>query len=109
MVLAAAVAVHTAPGGAHFSRVLFDDLIRAQRRRRRDREAERLRGLLCFITSAPLADWIDHLKACGVSLREGPVKRSGAEGPIGSIYLDDPDSNSIEISLYSAPAFTPAR
>ena len=55
---------------------------------------------LCFITSAPLADWIEHLKACGVTLLEGPVKRSGAEGPIDSIYLRDPDGNSIEVSTY---------
>ena len=55
---------------------------------------------LCFITSAPLADWIDHLRACGVTLLEGPVKRSGADGPIDSIYLRDPDGNSIEISTY---------
>ena len=57
-------------------------------------------GHFCFITSAPLADWIEHLKACGVPLREGPVKRSGAEGPIDSIYLSDPDGNSLEISTY---------
>ena len=55
---------------------------------------------LCFIANAPLADWIEHLKASGVSVLEGPVKRSGAEGPIDSIYLRDPDGNSIEISTY---------
>ena len=46
------------------------------------------------------SDWIAHLEACGVPLLEGPVKRSGAEGPIDSIYLRDPDGNSIEISTY---------
>ena len=55
---------------------------------------------LCFITGAPLADWIQHLHACGVPLVEGPVKRNGAEGPIDSIYLRDPDGHSIEISTY---------
>ena len=50
-----------------------------------------------------LAEWIAHLAACGVPLIEGPVKRSGAEGPIDSIYLRDPDDNSIEIATY-APA-----
>src|SRR5437899_2190590 len=59
---------------------------------------------LCFITNAPLADWVEHLKACGVGLRDGPIKRSGAEGPIDSIYLDDPDQNSIEVSTYPAPS-----
>jgi catechol 2,3-dioxygenase-like lactoylglutathione lyase family enzyme len=57
---------------------------------------------LCSITDAPLADSVEHLKACGVALRDGPVKRSGAEGPIDSIYLDDPDQNSIEVSTYPA-------
>jgi len=57
-------------------------------------------GHLCFITNAPLTGWIEHLKACGVTVLEGPVKRSGAEGPIDSIYLRDPDDNSIEISTY---------
>ncbi|MBM3219073.1 MAG: VOC family protein [Candidatus Rokubacteria bacterium] len=60
------------------------------------------RTALCFITSAPLADWVEHLKTCGVALRDGPVKRSGAEGPIDSIYLDDPDQNSIEVSTYAS-------
>jgi catechol 2,3-dioxygenase-like lactoylglutathione lyase family enzyme len=56
----------------------------------------------CFITDAPLADWIAHLETSGVPVLEGPVKRSGAEGPIDSIYLRDPDGNSIEISTYPA-------
>ena len=62
-------------------------------------------GHLCFVTSAPLDEWIAHLAVCGVPLIEGPVKRSGAEGPIDSIYLRDPDDNSIEIATY-APATT---
>ena len=55
---------------------------------------------LCFVTSTPLAEWLTHLTSCGVPLIEGPVKRSGAEGPIDSIYLSDPDDNSIEIATY---------
>ena len=58
-------------------------------------------GHLCFVTDAPLADWTTHLASCGVQLTEGPVKRSGAEGPIDSIYLRDPDDNSIEIATYA--------
>ena len=56
---------------------------------------------LCFVTSAPLAEWIAHLATRGVPLIEGPVRRSGAEGPIDSIYLRDPDDNSIEIATYA--------
>ena len=58
-------------------------------------------GHLCFVTSAPLAEWIAHLASCGVALTEGPVKRSGAQGPIESIYLRDLDGNSIEIATYA--------
>ena len=54
----------------------------------------------CFVTGTPLAEWIEHLGNCGVKVLDGPVKRSGAEGPIDSIYLQDPDGNSIEISTY---------
>jgi catechol 2,3-dioxygenase-like lactoylglutathione lyase family enzyme len=56
----------------------------------------------CFVTSAPLADWIAHLETCGVALRDGPVTRTGAEGSIESIYFLDPDENSIEVSVYPA-------
>lgn len=60
-------------------------------------------GDLCFITEAPLTDWISHLGACGVSLLEGPVRRSGAEGPIDSLYFRDPDGNLVEVSHALAP------
>ncbi|MEK7326893.1 MAG: VOC family protein, partial [Chloroflexota bacterium] len=57
---------------------------------------------LCFITQVPLACVIDHVKACGVEIAEGPVRRTGARGPIESIYLRDPDGNLIEVSNYLA-------
>ena len=53
---------------------------------------------LCFLSSRPLADWIAHLAAEGLAIEEGPVPRSGATGPIVSIYLRDPDGNLIEIA-----------
>ncbi|NXX17364.1 GLOD5 protein, partial [Podargus strigoides] len=55
---------------------------------------------LCLITQVPLAQLLDHLKTCGVSLEEGPVARTGAVGPITSIYFRDPDENLIEVSSY---------
>jgi catechol 2,3-dioxygenase-like lactoylglutathione lyase family enzyme len=57
---------------------------------------------LCFITEAPLARVMAHLEACGVALLLPPSRRTGALGPIESIYLRDPDGNLIEISNYSA-------
>jgi catechol 2,3-dioxygenase-like lactoylglutathione lyase family enzyme len=53
---------------------------------------------LCFIASQPLEEVIQHLRSCGVEIVEGPVDRSGAVGPIRSVYLRDPDGNLIEVS-----------
>jgi catechol 2,3-dioxygenase-like lactoylglutathione lyase family enzyme len=56
---------------------------------------------LCFITSIPLKDVIEHLHRCGVQILEGPVKRTGALGQIESVYFRDPDLNLIEVSNYA--------
>jgi len=53
---------------------------------------------LCFLTSVPLAQVQAHLDACGVPVTEGPMQRTGAQGPILSIYFRDPDFNLIEVS-----------
>ena len=56
---------------------------------------------LCFISSTPLAKVLAHLQQCRVSILEGPVQRTGATGPIVSVYFRDPDANLIEISNYA--------
>lgn len=53
---------------------------------------------LCLITDTPLAQVIEHLETCGVPVVEGPVMRTGATGPIRSVYVRDPDRNLIELS-----------
>ena len=55
---------------------------------------------LCFITATPVADVLVHLEACGVAVLEGPVARTGAVGPITSVYFRDPDHNLIEVANY---------
>lgn len=55
---------------------------------------------VCFITSTPLADARAHIEACGVQIIEGPVPKTGALGPITSIYFRDLDGNLIEVSNY---------
>jgi catechol 2,3-dioxygenase-like lactoylglutathione lyase family enzyme len=57
---------------------------------------------LCFVTSMPISDVVEHLRACGVELLEGPVQRTGAVGPIMSVYFRDPDGNLIEVSTYES-------
>lgn len=53
---------------------------------------------ICFITETQLPQAIAHLQACGVEIEEGPVMRTGAAGPIESIYFRDPDGNLLEVS-----------
>ncbi|KAM9470488.1 glyoxalase domain-containing protein 5 [Clarias gariepinus] len=55
---------------------------------------------LCLITKTPLETVAAHLKKCGVKIEEGPVERTGAVGPIKSLYFRDPDHNLIEVSNY---------
>lgn len=57
-------------------------------------------GDLCLITDWNPADVVAHLKAEGVTIVEGPVAKSGATGPITSVYFNDPDGNLIEVSRY---------
>ena len=53
---------------------------------------------LCFIASIPLDAVIARLNAANWPILEGPVPRTGATGPIRSVYMRDPDLNLIEIS-----------
>jgi len=57
-------------------------------------------GDLCFVTEHSLTGWIAHLAECGVALEAGPVARTGALGPMTSIYFRDPDGNLLEIAAY---------
>ncbi len=55
---------------------------------------------ICLITQEPIASMEEHLKMRGIAIEDGPIKRTGAVGPIISIYFRDPDMNLIEVSNY---------
>ncbi len=53
---------------------------------------------LCFLSDTPLEDIMAEVQLAGIAILEGPIQRTGASGPIQSIYIRDPDDNLIEIS-----------
>ena len=53
---------------------------------------------LCFIAAVSLQDVMARLKSFNVEIIEGPVMKTGAKGPIRSVYVRDPDLNLVEIA-----------
>ncbi len=58
---------------------------------------------LCLLTTTPMAEILAHLADRGVAVIEGPVRRTGATGPIDSVYIYDPDENLLEIANRPVP------
>ncbi len=54
----------------------------------------------CFIASVPLEEVVARLNQHNVKIIEGPVMKTGATGPIRSVYCRDPDLNLVEVSAY---------
>ena len=52
---------------------------------------------LCFIASISLMQVMQRLSDHGTPIECGPIPRTGAQGPIRSVYVRDPDANLIEI------------
>ena len=55
---------------------------------------------LCFVWSGPIEEALDHLRAHGVDVEEGPVRKFGARGGGTSIYFRDPDGSLLELISY---------
>ena len=53
---------------------------------------------LCFLSAWPLEQVMRHLNQHDIVIEEGPIQRTGAHGPILSVYIRDPDGNLIEIA-----------
>ncbi len=56
---------------------------------------------ICLITDIHITEVINHLNKYKVVVEEGPIARTGALGPITSVYFRDPDGNLIEVSNYN--------
>lgn len=57
-------------------------------------------GDFCLISDEPVEAWMAHLSRLGIAVELPPSPRTGATGPIRSIYLRDPDGNLVEVSNY---------
>ena len=57
---------------------------------------------LCFIAAVALDAVIEKLKRHNIPILQGPVAKTGAHGPIRSVYVRDPDLNLVEISVYNS-------
>lgn len=57
-------------------------------------------GDFCLIATTPLDAIVAHLATCGVAIELGPLPKTGALGPMRSIYFRDPDGNLVEVSNY---------
>ena len=55
---------------------------------------------LCLIAAVALDEVVKKLDKANVPIIEGPVGKTGAVGPIRSVYVRDPDLNLVEISVY---------
>ena len=53
---------------------------------------------LCFLANASVAEIVEHLRASGIEILKGSVRRTEATGPIKSVYFRDPDGNLIEVA-----------
>ena len=56
---------------------------------------------ICLVLDGSVEEAITHLNSLEVPLLLGPVMRTGATGPLTSLYVRDPDGNLIELSTYS--------
>ena len=53
---------------------------------------------ICFLSEINVNDWIRIFDKFDIKIEDGPVIKTGANGPIKSIYFRDLDKNLIEIS-----------
>lgn len=57
-------------------------------------------GDVCLLTNLAPEDVMKRLNVENVAIVGGPVEKTGARGPITSVYFNDLDGNLIEVSSY---------
>ena len=53
---------------------------------------------ICFLSDTPIEEWVKIFTQNSIPVEEGPIAKTGATGPLCSIYVRDPDGNLIEVS-----------
>ena len=54
---------------------------------------------ICLLCENTVEELLDALRDRDVAIELGPVPRNGAQGPMQSIYLRDPDGNLVELAV----------
>lgn len=54
----------------------------------------------CLVAQGTMDSLVDEVRR-RATIELGPVPRTGAQGPMSSIYLRDPDGNLVEICVYN--------
>lgn len=57
-------------------------------------------GDFCVTTEMAIETIENRLREADVEIVEGPVQQTGAQGPVTSVYIRDPDDNLVEIANY---------
>ena len=57
---------------------------------------------LCLRWDGPIEEAVEHLRAHGVEIIDGPVRRQGSIGEGLSVYFNDPDGSLLEFISYEA-------
>jgi hydroxymethylpyrimidine/phosphomethylpyrimidine kinase len=52
----------------------------------------------CLLTDTPLDEVVAQLRAHGIDIEHGPDGADGAEGPLKSVWIRDPDGNLVELA-----------
>ena len=53
---------------------------------------------ICFLSDVSVEEWRKIFTENSIQIEVGPIAKTGATGPLRSLYVRDPDGNLIEIS-----------